>query len=248
MRQMAEFDKRRQLLIRTHNEALSVAAMRVNHKDRSPVGIYRRDTAQLQPALLEILQFCEEIINNNRKLDNRARFPATSVPMKNLSLLGLVTLALLIAPAVSFAQSGWTSPCSSGATIDETALGLYAVNPFPNNACLTYRAASTGTIAARYDVTNTAVPSTPVPPWAIFEFGYVDTGLGSATAILYEINPCVPNPVVICRIVSVDNQFCGQCTFSNNTFNFLTNLYFVEVTLNRPAGAPAPQACTLRIF
>ena len=124
----------------------------------------------------------------------------------------------------------------------------YAVNPFPNNACLTYRAASTGTIAARYDVTNTAVPSTPVPPWTIFEFGYVDTGLGSATAILYELNPCVPNPVSICRIVSVDNQFCGQCTFPNNTFNFLTNLYFVEVTLNRPAGAPAPQACTLRTF
>ena len=103
-------------------------------------------------------------------------------------------------------------------------------------------------IAARYDVTNTAVPSTPVPPWTIFEFGYVDTGLGSATAILYEINPCVPNPVVICRVASVDNQFCGQCTFPNNTFNFLTNLYFVEVVLNRPAEAPAPQACTLRIF
>jgi len=168
--------------------------------------------------------------------------------MKKLSLLGFAALTLLAAPVASLAQSGWTSPCSSSATIDETALGLYAVNPFPNNACLTYRAASTGTIAARYDVTNTAVPSTPLPPWTIFEFGYVDTGLGSATAVLYELNPCVPNPVVICRIASVDNQFCGQCTFPNNTFNFLTNLYFVEVTLNRPAGAPAPQACTLRIF
>jgi len=168
--------------------------------------------------------------------------------MKKLSLFGLAVVTLLAAPVASLAQSGWTSPCSSSTTIDETALGLYAVNPFPNNACLTYRAASTGTIAARYDVTNTAVPSTPVPPWTIFEFGYVDTGLGSATAILYEINPCVPNPVSICSIVSVDNQFCGQCAFPNNTFNFLTNLYFVEVTLNRPAGAPAPQACTLRIF
>jgi hypothetical protein len=168
--------------------------------------------------------------------------------MKNLSLLGLATLALLIAPAVSFAQSGWTSPCSSGATIDELALGRYAVNPFPNNACLTFRPASTGRVEARYDVTNAAVPSTPVPPWTIFEFGYVDTGLGSATAILYEINPCVPNPVVICRIASVDNQVCGQCTFPNGTFNFLTNLYFVEVILDRPQGAPAPQACTLRIF
>jgi hypothetical protein len=99
-----------------------------------------------------------------------------------------------------------------------------------------------------YDVTNTAVPSTPMPPWTIFEFGYVDTGLGSATAILYEINPCVPQPVQICRVVSVDNQSCGVCTFAAGTFNFLTNLYFVEVILDRPQGAPAPQACTLRIF
>ena len=168
--------------------------------------------------------------------------------MKKLPLLGLVALTLLATRVASFAQSGWTSPCSSGATIDETALGLYAVNPFPNNACLTYRGTRTGTIAARYDVTNTAVPSTPVPPWTIFEFGYVDTGLGDATAILYELNPCVPNPVQICRVVSVDGQVCGVCQFPNGTFNFLTNLYFVEVVLNRPAGAPAPQACTLRIF
>jgi hypothetical protein len=168
--------------------------------------------------------------------------------MKILSLLALAALMLLAAPAASLAQSGWTSPCSSGATIDETALRLYAVNPFPANACLTYRAASTGIITARYDVTNTAVPSTPLPPWSIFEFGYVDTGLGDATAILYELNPCVPNPVEICRIVSVDNQPCGVCQFPAGTFNFLTNLYFVEVILRRPQGAPAPQACTLRIF
>jgi hypothetical protein len=168
--------------------------------------------------------------------------------MKKLSLLGLAALMVLATPVASLAQSGWTSPCSSGATIDEMALGLYAVNPFPSNACLTYRGTRTGTIAARYDVTNTAVSSNPLPPWTILEFGYVDTGPGDATAILYEINPCVPNPVQICRVVSVDNQVCGICQFPNNTFNFITNLYFVEVILNRPAGAPAPQACTLRVF
>jgi hypothetical protein len=168
--------------------------------------------------------------------------------MNKLLLLGIAALALLASPVASLAQSGWTSPCSAGATIDETALGLYAVNPFPNNACLTYRGGRTGTITARYDVTNTAVPSTANPPWALFEFGYVDTGLGDATAILYELNPCVPNPVQICRVVSVDGQFCGVCQFPSGTIDFLTNLYFVEVILNRPVGAPAPQACTLRIF
>jgi hypothetical protein len=166
-------------------------------------------------------------------------------------LLGLAVLALLIAPAVSLAQSGWTSPCSSGATVDETSLGLYAVNPFPNNACLTFRPGRTGTIAARYDVTNTAVPSTPVPPWTTFELGYFDPGIGGVSAILYRVFPCTAQTVEICRIVSSDspNPTCKACTFPNTTFNYLTELYFVEVILNRPnAEAPVPQACTLRIF
>ena len=36
-----EFNKRSQLFIRTHNETLSVTAMRVHNPDRSPVGINR---------------------------------------------------------------------------------------------------------------------------------------------------------------------------------------------------------------
>jgi len=36
-----EFEKGGQLFIRTHNETLSVAAMRVNNPDCSPVGIDR---------------------------------------------------------------------------------------------------------------------------------------------------------------------------------------------------------------
>jgi predicted N-formylglutamate amidohydrolase len=36
-----QFDKRRQLVLRVHNETLSVAAMRVRNPDRSPVGINR---------------------------------------------------------------------------------------------------------------------------------------------------------------------------------------------------------------
>jgi hypothetical protein len=36
-----KFDKRRQLFISSHNETLSVPAMRVRNPDRSPVGINR---------------------------------------------------------------------------------------------------------------------------------------------------------------------------------------------------------------
>ena len=34
-----QFQKRRQLFIRAHNETLSIAAMRVSNPDRSPLGI-----------------------------------------------------------------------------------------------------------------------------------------------------------------------------------------------------------------
>jgi hypothetical protein len=36
-----KFHKRSQFFIRTHNETLSVAAMRVSNPDRSPIGINR---------------------------------------------------------------------------------------------------------------------------------------------------------------------------------------------------------------
>jgi hypothetical protein len=36
-----KFHKRSQLFIRTHNETLSVVAMRISNPDRSPVGINR---------------------------------------------------------------------------------------------------------------------------------------------------------------------------------------------------------------
>jgi len=39
MNRLLQFKKRSQLFIGTHNEALSVAAMRVSNPDRLPVGI-----------------------------------------------------------------------------------------------------------------------------------------------------------------------------------------------------------------
>jgi len=35
-----EFQKRSQLFVRTHNEALTLTAMRVNNEDRSPARIH----------------------------------------------------------------------------------------------------------------------------------------------------------------------------------------------------------------
>jgi len=49
-----KFHKCSQLFIRVHNEALTVAAMRVTNEDRSPAGIHSLYTAQLQPVLLRL--------------------------------------------------------------------------------------------------------------------------------------------------------------------------------------------------
>ena len=169
--------------------------------------------------------------------------------MNKLLLLGMATMALLAAAVTSFAQApAWTSPGSAGATLDETSLGLYAVNP-PNNTCLTFKPAKFGKIEARYDVVNTAVPSTPVPPWNTFELGYVAPLPSTVTATLYRVFPCTGQRVQICQVVGDNspNPVCKTCTFAPS-FNYITELYMVEVTLSRPEGAPPPQVCTLRVF
>jgi hypothetical protein len=50
-----EFHKRRQLFISVHNESLSVAAMRVGNKDRSPLAIQSWHTAPTPSGFAEIV-------------------------------------------------------------------------------------------------------------------------------------------------------------------------------------------------
>src|SRR5262245_58123931 len=173
--------------------------------------------------------------------------------MKKLSLLAMATLALLATAITSLAQAApvapaWTSPGSAGATLDETSQTLYAVNP-PDNTCLTFQGAKTGTIQARYDVVNTAVPSTPFPAWNTFELGYIMPAGSTVTAVLYRVFPCTGQRVEICRIPTSITTIprCDVCTFAPS-FNYLAELYMVEVTLTRPAGAPSPSVCTLRVY
>jgi hypothetical protein len=52
--------KRRQFFISTHNETLSVPAMRISDEDRSPARVQSCDAAQLQPALLRLSAMISE--------------------------------------------------------------------------------------------------------------------------------------------------------------------------------------------
>jgi len=177
--------------------------------------------------------------------------------MKKLSLLGIATLALLANAVTSFAQNclppiaaAWTSPGSAGATIDPIggALNKYAISPLPLNSCLTFKGTATGTIIARYDVVNTAVPNMAMPPWNTFEMGYTMPAGTTVTATLFQVSPCTGQVQEICQIVGVAGNPCACCFFAAGAFNYLTHLYMVQVKLTRAEGALAPTLCTLRVY
>ena len=164
--------------------------------------------------------------------------------MKKLQLLAIATVALLAAPAASFA-SHWTSVCSDGA-IDESTVSNFAFS----NASLTFASLKTGSVFARYNVTNTSVPGDNTPPYTTLQLGSLDTSTGSVTATLYEVTPCTGAIVAICTVTSTTQSTadCNTCTFPNTTFNFSANLYYVIVTLSRTSSTPTTQANTLRIY
>jgi len=162
----------------------------------------------------------------------------------------MAALALLAAPAASFGQGPngvWTSVASSGATIDESDLRIYAVD----GPDLFFAPNKAGTINARYNVVNTSNAfGTQTPAWTTLEMGYTDAAAaGSVTAFLWEVDPCTGARVLLCSVTSLDNgTACNFCQFPNNSFNFLTNLYFVGVEVTRSSEAANPILHTLRIY
>jgi hypothetical protein len=164
------------------------------------------------------------------------------------ALLSFVVAALFLAALPLAAQTGtWTAVGSTG-VIDDSAAAIYAFG----TTNLTYLAASgsTASIFARYNVTNTWGAS-DTPPWKTLEMGYLDTGnLVSLRAELYQVDPCTGAQTLLCAVLSVDSTAatCRTCSF-NPTVNFGTNLYYVQVSLNRSAVTVTPPSLfTLRIY
>ncbi|HEX3131676.1 MAG TPA: hypothetical protein VH394_30345 [Thermoanaerobaculia bacterium] len=156
-------------------------------------------------------------------------------------------VALLLTALPLAAQTGvWTAVGSTGA-IDEASLPIYAFNT--NN--LTFLGAATGTVVARYNVTNTLGGGfTDVPPWTTLEMTYFDIAASSSvSATLYQVNRCTNTFTVICGVASVDatSPTCVACTFPAGSINFANSAYVVEVRLTRTAN-PLPQLFSLRIF
>ena len=170
--------------------------------------------------------------------------------MKKLHLLTLTLIALLAAPLASFAQfttqGVWTSVCSVG-VIDEADVGLYQFN----GSNLSFASGRTGSIIARYNIVNTSNGSgSQQPAWNTFELGYTDTGTGTITAFLYEVDPCTGVQRTICSFLASNTNGgeCETCTFPNNTFDFESNLYFIALVVSRSTTAANPIASTLRLY
>ena len=163
--------------------------------------------------------------------------------MKKLLLLTAITLSGVAAPITSFAQSGWTSPCSAGATIDEASRNLYATA----SNFLAFRAGQVGTVQARYDVTN---PGGSNPPWGFFQLDCFDNLPGdSVTASLVQYTPCENVVQTICTIMSDDSgQQCPICQFDPATFDFANNVYWIIVTITRNNAADVVRANALRVY
>lgn len=166
----------------------------------------------------------------------------------NRVIIRLAVLAFFLAALPMAAQSGAWSAVGSSGSIDEAALGIYAVN----GAALQHQAGATGTVFARYNVTNTFGGGlTDAPPWNTLELTYFDNSPSSAmAAVLLEVDRCTGATTVLCNVSSVDAAApaCRVCNFPAGSINFATSLYYVEVRLSRSVAAVTPQVIGLRIF
>jgi len=142
------------------------------------------------------------------------------------SALALLLIALPVAAQVSY---DWSNVGSVG--IVQAGAGHIFTGP-----TFTFSSARTGTLTARYNVTNTAGGGiTKTPAWTTFSAAYTDnSSLGSVTLRLMQVDKCSNAESQICSITSSDNGTeCGTCTFGSTTFDFANNFYYIQANITR---------------
>jgi hypothetical protein len=153
----------------------------------------------------------------------------------------LLALAVFITALPVVAQThDWTSIGGTGIVAPAGAFKVLFTGP-----TLKFSSISTGSIVARYPVTNTYGSGTSkTPAWTTLWSTYKDNSAsGSVTTKLYEVDKCTGNETLICTINSSDSSSnqCSSCAFSSSTFDFANNTYWVEVTLARTATTAAEE-------
>ncbi|HYC58190.1 MAG TPA: hypothetical protein VEK79_01360 [Thermoanaerobaculia bacterium] len=151
--------------------------------------------------------------------------------MKATVSLSVLALLLLALPAA--AQSyDWSHVGSVGIT--QSGQGHTFTGP-----SFTFAPSRTGTLIARYNVTNTVgggIDKTPA--WTTFTAAYTDnSSAGAVTLRLYQVDKCNNTQAEICAISSSDGGSCDSCTFGSSTFDFANNFYYIEARITRTSSS-----------
>jgi hypothetical protein len=83
------------------------------------------------------------------------------------------------------------------------------------------------------------------------EFGAQAPATSLAQAYLYRVNRCTGAQTLVCYVQHTNQPApgnCRVCQFPNNTFDFMSYLYYVRVVLDRNTPNELPMAHTLRIY
>ena len=147
--------------------------------------------------------------------------------MKATVSLSVLALLLLALPAAGQAYD-WSNVGSVGIT--QAGSGHQFTGP-----TFTFSAFRTGTLIARYNVTNTyGAGVSKTPPWTTFRAAFTDnSSLGVVNLRLMQVDKCSNAETQICAISSSDGTSCNTCTFGSSTFDFANNFYYVDARITR---------------
>lgn len=168
--------------------------------------------------------------------------------MKNIVRFVLV-LAVWALPASAQNNWDWSMPGSTGVVGDGTAsLGIYQFT----GAYFAVASSSTGTVDARYPVTNTMGSATDISPaWTTLQIAVHDQyANGSVTATLYEVDKCSGTETQLCSVTSTDTDqdtHCNTCMFTG-PLDFQNNAYYVHVSVSKTDTLSDPRLYELAIY
>lgn len=167
---------------------------------------------------------------------------------RRISLFGLLLVVSLLAiPAFAQTTYDWSMIGSAG-HVDPSSTSAYA----HAGPALKFATGWTGTIVARYPVTNTYGSATSFsPPWQYFILSYANnSALGSVSARLMRVDHCSSDEEEMCHVNGGNTSganACGYCLFNPGELDFSNNSYYVEVTMTRSAPTATPQVNTVAI-
>lgn len=161
--------------------------------------------------------------------------------MKLITSAALLLALALALPAAAQVSYDWSNVGSVGIVQAGTGHSFSGPSIFSNR---------TGTVTARYNVTNTAGGALDkTPAWTTFSAAYTDSSTaGVITLRLMQVDKCSNAESQICAISSSDNGTeCGTCTFGSSTFDFANNFYYIQANITQTSATAGVQLHTVAI-